>query len=199
MTLKNVMDAYPSLDIVYFPTIATISVVMFTLLSLYHYIIEPYYVRKRGEETKKSALDTSVEKAEKLLVGVGFIAALGVMYIVYFTDRLDPVEEWNKAYLQPYIEYGGEMVKQAVVDVTISKSPIYDDIAILIPSDNATIISIRDIKFREDEYTALPYIESREYEKGFEDFLKQKGIADKYQLPSDILILPKGYFEGTSS
>lgn len=199
MTLKNVMDAYPSLDIAYFSTIATISVVMFTVLSLYHYIIEPYYERKRGEETKKVALDMSVKKAEKLLVGLGFIAALGLMYIVYFTDKLDPVEEWSKAYLQPYIKYGGETVKQAVTDMDISKSPIYDDIAILIPSDNATILQIRDTKFREDEYTALPYFESKEYEKGFTDFLKQKGLADKYPLPSDVLVVPKGYFDGTSN
>lgn len=208
MTLEQVINAYPSSRVM--EDLFTIIFCFIGLwgITLFFLLTDPDKPLKRKKETLNATENDSIvsrhssgihimKQAKVLSVYMVVMAILIVSVDIYFESKR--IEDWEKEYVQHYIDYGGETVKKAVVDATISKSPIYDDLAILFYSDKEEIIPIRDIKFREEEYTALPYIESTEYEKGFEGFLKQKGLTDKYPLPKDLLIVPKGYFGGTSS
>lgn len=204
MTLKQVMDAYPSVDTIYTTIILTIMAICIILYTFYLFIVKPYR-EKRARQLgkvfdKKSEIDSALGMYEKFLVGLGFILSIGIVYILYAVPQPNPIEVWTTDYLQPYVETNVDSTKVAFPNngITVIKDPNVKGKARLIIKD--TKPNKEDyLPYREESFVSEPHFEQYVYEKKLLDFLKDKGLDESRLLPDKVIILPKGYFNGTSN
>lgn len=214
MTLEQVIQAYPvsyytenliGFGLFFIATIMTLILLGFIITSYNNqetYGIEGVTKTDILREEKPKLPLWGIVNATGVLI-LFFVVAFGLFALALHYISGSSIEvsrqEWGNKTLQPYIDNNGKIVKQEIDESStrLYKNPEKDGEASVEPSIGTYIVSVEDryITYKEDEFTSKPYLEVTEYDSGLTDFIEKEGLTDKYSLPRNVLVVPKGYFD----
>lgn len=188
MTVEQLIEAYPkphTLEII------CISVVVLTLM--WGIVL----VTRLARRTKKT---------NWIILQMAYYSTIGIIVltslIVFIDDALEPdaLEYWATEYLQPYIDN----TKVTEQELNESEIELVRDVQVkglvhLRSKADGVSTLIMKVGYREDELATKPCLRILEYDEELIDFLKQKDTLDVVLPSKYYLIVPKGYFDGTSN